>query len=216
MSKSVNSNVSIAVIDYGSSNLGSVMRTFQHLDLSPQIVVDPEQLGAFDAIILPGVGSASFVLPHLRSSGMFDAIKHEATKGKGVFGICLGYQLLFKHQAEAKNELGFSFLHGDVEHLRSAAHGCKKIPNINWSSVYFNSNPSLKIDFQNAFFYFSHSYFVNTVDPYKVLAKSLIDGAFEMVCVAGDENIIGCQFHPEKSGPHGLEFLRWALCKILQ
>lgn len=201
----------IAIIDFGFGNLASVQKAFFSLGHRATVVQDSDDLIMFDRVILPGVGSFETASFRLRQSGMFEAILEFAKSGKSLLGICLGMQLLAttseecKQTEPAKSVQGLDLIHGEVISLRSL--GVKsRVPHVGWNSLHQNQHSCLfetipdKTDV-----YFVHSFGFVPEDSSVLLAYTEHD--IQISALVAKENVVGCQFHPEKSGRAGYVFL---------
>jgi imidazole glycerol-phosphate synthase subunit HisH len=178
----------VVVVDYGAGNTRSVCAALTHLDRESVITSDPHAIRDAEHVILPGVGSARSAMAHLNETGAAKALRKRFRDGGTTLGICLGMQLAMEHSDEGGGVDGLALLEGDVVLLREG-----RIPRLGWSVV----------EPWGEAFYFAHSYAVRStrevasVDGVTVAVRS---GAF-----------LGVQFHPEKSGAAGLEFLEQCL-----
>ncbi|MEZ4532519.1 MAG: imidazole glycerol phosphate synthase subunit HisH [Thermomicrobiales bacterium] len=187
----------IAIIDYGAGNLRSIRRALETNGAETVITSDPDVVRKADAVVLPGVGHAGHAIGEIERRGLTPAIQESVESGKPFLGICVGMQVLFEHQQEGDIQ-GFGFLHGNVRQIEGAA----KLPHIGWNQV-STGNPDDGID--EGYFYFVHSFVANPTDPQDVAATSTYGEEFPVVVKRG--NVWGTQFHPEKSGPAGIDFL---------
>ena len=160
------------------------------------------------------MGSAVNALKVLHETGLFEEIDFEKKKGKGIIGICLGYQLFYNKIAEANNENGLGFFNGNVEHLSNLEGYSDKVPNIGWYRVFHANQDHSRFPGHTNSFYFAHSYTPCLTDEVNNLAYTSLSG-HKIISVSQKDNVMGCQFHPEKSGTKGLEFLEWLINQIL-
>jgi glutamine amidotransferase len=214
----------IAVIDPGSGNLASVRRALERVvreaGVAAEIAVTTEAdvLRAADRIILPGQGAFAACRRGLDAlPGMVEALTEQVlTKGKPFLGICVGMQLMAARGLEFTTTAGLGWLPGDVVALDSAsafkAAGLK-VPHMGWNelAIAATSHPVLAGISQGAHAYFVHSYKMACAEPSDILAS--VDYGGPIAAVVGRDNLIGTQFHPEKSQETGLRlianFLRW-------
>ncbi len=187
----------IAIIDYGAGNLRSIRRALETNGADTVVTSDPETIQKADAVVLPGVGHAGHALGEIERRGLTAAITDSVESGKPFLGICLGMQLLFEHQQEGDVE-GFGFLKGSVRQIE----GAEKLPHIGWNRV---ATTSVDDELSGGYFYFVHSFAAAASDPSDVTATATYGEAFPVVVKHG--NVWGTQFHPEKSGPAGIDFL---------
>ena len=200
----------IAVIDYGVGNLFSLCSSLDAIGAETVVTCDPDVVRAADKIILPGVGALSDAIAKLRESGMDKLIIEEANRGKPLFGICLGMQMLFEKSYEYGEHDGLGLLHGSVVGMEGRLPSELKIPHIGWNYLKFDrEHPLFKYINEGDFVYFVHSYYA--VDCDESLIASTEYGKMLTAAVALG-NVAGTQFHPEKSGEVGLKILK-AFCE---
>jgi imidazole glycerol-phosphate synthase subunit HisH len=177
--------VNVAVCGYGAGNVRSVEIAFRRLGV--EIVDDAD---AADIAVLPGVGSARSAMAGLRARGYDAVLRDRFEGGRPVLGICLGLQLALEWTDEGGGVQGLGFLPGRATRLRDG-----RVPRIGWAPV----------DGRDAF-YFAHSYAAETPS-----ATAWSEG---IVAEARFGSFVGCQFHPEKSGPAGAAYLEEVLCRF--
>lgn len=197
----------IGIIDYGMGNLHSVQNACRHLGLESVISGDPEVLASCELLILPGVGAFGDLMKNLKSTGLDQLIEQEVRqKKKPMLGICLGMQALFESSEENGLQDGLGFLKGKVTGMKN--YGIR-IPEIGWNELVVRSSHPLKSRLsERPFAYYDHSYYAASVDPDDLIAYSEY-GPYLIPGLVGRENVIGAQFHPEKSGTDGLKILEW-------
>jgi glutamine amidotransferase len=186
----------IAIIDYGAGNLRSIRRALETNGAETVITSDPDVVRSADAVVLPGVGHAGHAIGEIERRGLSPAIKDSVESGKPFLGICVGMQVLFEHQQEGDTQ-GFGFLKGNVRSIEGAV----KLPHIGWNRVSSGEDGELN----EGYFYFVHSFVAQPSNPDEVAATSSYGEEFAVLVKSG--NIWGTQFHPEKSGPAGIDFL---------
>jgi glutamine amidotransferase len=193
----------VAVIDYGLGNLGSVRRAIAELGAEPVLADKPEQLAAADRVILPGVGSFADGMALLGKRGWVDPLRELQ---KPLLGICLGMQLLASRGTEGGETEGLDLIPGDVVGLETL--GCElRIPHVGWNSVEVkDSNRILRGITGGTDFYFVHSYVLQPRQQADVVAKTSY--GVPVTAVVGRGNVMGTQFHPEKSSKAGFRVLR--------
>ena len=200
----------IAIIDYGVGNLFSLVSSFKMIGADAVITGDPEVIRRADKLILPGVGAFADAIAKLRESGLDKVLREEAAKGKELMGICLGMQLLFEKSMEYGEHEGLGLLRGSVVPMEGVIPSELKIPHIGWNALHFQKDHKLmKYIKENDCVYFVHSYYA--VDCEDSLLATAEYGK-ELTAMVGKNNVMGCQFHPEKSGAVGLNILR-AFCE---
>ncbi|MGC9143945.1 imidazole glycerol phosphate synthase subunit HisH [Hydrogenobaculum sp.] len=192
----------IGIIDYGMGNLGSVFKAFDKVGLNPKIVRNEKELRACDSLCLPGVGAFKDAMDNLKSAGLIESILDFIKSGKPFIGICLGYQLLFEKSYEFGEHEGLSIFKGDVRLFPVGV----KIPHVGWNQLWVNKKDGIFKNVENgAFVYFVHSYYVNPQD--KNIVSTYTDYNVDFASSVEYENVVGLQFHPEKSQEVGLKIL---------
>ena len=207
--------MSTVVIDYGIVNLKNILRSFEYIGVPIDSAVDPDQVLKADRIILPGVGAFASGMNELRTRGMDEAVKCIANAGRPVLGICLGMQMLLDSSIEYGQHQGLGLIPGSVVPIptNSVGMGRRKIPHIGWNALRYPSHASswknscLNRAPEGSFFYFVHSFMVVPKNCRHILAQCIYEGLPVNAAIKRD-NITGLQFHPERSGPMGLEILR--------
>ena len=195
----------IGLIDYGMGNLHSVQRAFERLGAQLVPVLDASAMEGCDALVLPGVGAFDPAMERLERSGLSAAIRQWCAAGRPLLGICLGLQLLFERSDEGSAR-GLGVLAGAVRALpRSPGH---PVPHMGWEPLLpATPSPLLPAGAPPCWVYFVHSYAAAPSDPSCITAEVAFAGT--TVTAAVWQGAVGaCQFHPEKSGPHGQAILR--------
>jgi imidazole glycerol-phosphate synthase subunit HisH len=197
----------IGIIDYGMGNLFSVSKALERLNAPYFISDDSEKLMNANGLILPGVGSFRDAMLRLNELGISELIKRYADTGKPLLGICLGMQLLFEESEENGFTRGLGLLSGQVKRFpgRTKEGMDYKVPHMGWNKLFFKRSSIILNNVSESYVYFVHSYYVNTSDEEVLIASS--DYQIEVPAVVGKENIIGMQFHPEKSSRLGMQLL---------
>ena len=200
----------IVIIDYNLGNLFSVKQACELVGFNTIITDVIEEVNTADAIILPGVGSFATAMNNLNKKNLIEPLIRFANSGKPFIGICLGMQLLFSESKEFGSTKGLNILKGSIKKFPINNEGKKNIiPQIQWNKIKKltknKSNFSLleNID-NNSYMYFVHSFYCEPKNTSNISATTYY-GGIEYPCVVNDKNIIGIQFHPEKSGNMGLE-----------
>ncbi len=191
----------IAIVDYGAGNLRSVTNAIAKLGYQPKVTSSPDEVLDAQAVILPGVGAAADTMENLKKLGMVDSIVQLIAEERPFFGVCIGLQILCTGTEEGGGHKCLNVIPGQVRKLPPGL----KVPHMGWNQVKQRiSHPIFDGIPDEASFYFVHSYYVDSDD------KSLIAGETEYgipICsVVAGGNLIGTQFHPEKSGELGLKF----------
>ncbi len=200
----------IAVIDYGAGNLFSLCSSLESIGASVTVTADKAQLRLADKLILPGVGAFEDAAKKLRVLGLDRAVKEEAAAGKDILGICLGMQMLFEKSYEYGEHEGLGLLTGSVVPLEGNIPASFKIPHIGWNALHIQRKSRLlRYVREEDCVYFVHSYFAANCSD-SVIATA--EYGLELTAAVEKGNVMGCQFHPEKSGKIGLAILR-AFCE---
>ncbi len=200
----------LAIIDYQAGNLTSVKRALLHENIECMITANENDLQSADGVIFPGVGAAASAMRYLSESGLDTVIKGLVASGKPMLGICLGCQIILETSQEnnGTNTLGIVEGHCrqfDPTWLDETGQPIT-IPHMGWNSVRRHTDCVLFTDIpQNAQFYFVHSFFPAPAPQY-VIATST--HGKEFCSVLGRDGFWAVQFHPEKSGQHGLQLLK--------
>jgi glutamine amidotransferase len=200
----------IAIIDYGVGNLFSLVSSLKMIGADAVVTGDPDVIRQADKLILPGVGAFADAAAKLRESGLDVLIREQAAEGKEIMGICLGMQLLFERSMEYGEHEGLGLLKGSIVPMEGVIPTTLKIPHIGWNALHFKkSHKLMKYIKENDCVYFVHSYFATDCED-SLLATA--EYGKELTAMVGKDNVMGCQFHPEKSGTVGLNILR-AFCE---
>ena len=193
----------IVVIDYGLGNIRSVRKGLEHAGADVVISKEPADVRDADGVILPGVGAFSDAMKNIVP--FLDVIEEYVASGRPMLGICLGQQLLMAHSEEGQKTDGLDLVSG---HVVRFPHTDLKVPHMGWNSLtieqdhpFFNNIPD------GTYVYFVHSFYVDA-DPVHTLASCEYGIRFAASVVNEAGNVIGTQFHPEKSGEMGLQMLR--------
>jgi glutamine amidotransferase len=194
-------SLQIGICDYGVGNLRSVERALRASGAEAVISDQPETIAACAGVVLPGVGAFAVAARALNNRGLGEAVRHVASTGRPVLGVCLGHQLLFEHSDEGSGGSGLSLLPGEVTRLAPGAG--MKVPHMGWNTLTTIAAASTLLAGVNAgsYVYFVHSYAAAPA-PGDVAATTDYGGTFAAAVERG--NIAGTQFHPEKSGAAGL------------
>ena len=189
----------IAIVDYGAGNLRSVTNAITRLGYESKITSNPGEVLNARAVILPGVGAAADTMKSLKKLGLASLICQLIAEGRPFFGVCIGLQILFSGTEEGGGHECLGVIPGRVRRLPSGL----KIPHMGWNQVKQRvSHPVFDGIADEANFYFVHSYYVETNDKSLVVGET--DYGIPICSVMARGNLIGTQFHPEKSGEFGL------------
>lgn len=213
--------MNITVIDYGLSNLLSVQHAFAHFGAQVQVTGDPDVVRAADALVLPGVGAFKDGMAGLERCGLIEPLREKVAAGTPLLGICLGMQMLFEESEEFGTYQGLGLIPGRVVRIPDTDADGKpqRVPHISWDPLLpaggradFAGTPLQGVT-PGQECYFIHSYEAKPTDEADRLADTLYGG--RRVCAAAMRGkVIGCQFHPEKSGPVGLSIIREYLAML--
>lgn len=198
----------IAIVDYGSGNVGAIADVFRQLKVPHKITNDLDELRAADRYILPGVGAFDTTMRTLRQSGLIEVLDHEVlVSKKKILGICVGMQILGESSEEGDLP-GLGWISGRIRKIdKSKINSSPKLPHMGWNSIRLNSTTSLfsDVDVERGF-YFLHSYYFDANLSENVLATVEYGESFPCGVISG--NVIGLQFHPEKSHSNGIAIFR--------
>ncbi|SEQ95819.1 imidazole glycerol phosphate synthase subunit HisH [Piscibacillus halophilus] len=196
----------ISIIDYGAGNLRNVKHALDLLGLESFITDNPEDLSQAKGMILPGVGAFGQAMEQLREKGFVQKIIEEAESGKPLLGICLGMQLLFDKSYEHGEHEGLGLISGEVVRFETDL----KVPHMGWNQLetaeHYENHPIVKGITNGDYVYFVHSLFARTSKNKDELFKTEYDQFFTSAVMK--ENVIGMQFHPEKSSKVGMQLLK--------
>jgi glutamine amidotransferase len=192
----------IAIVDYGMGNRRSVEKALEHVDADPRLTADHGTIRDAGGIVVPGVGAFPEAMRRFRAAGLDDLLRERAQAGVPLLGLCLGMQLLFDASDEHEGAAGLSLLPGRVTALRAP-----RIPHIGWNLVTFERPSSLTEGLGDAAaFYHVHSLAPEPANPDDVVGRGEYGERFVSIVERG--NVMGVQFHPEKSSRDGLALLR--------
>ncbi|MGP8319775.1 MAG: imidazole glycerol phosphate synthase subunit HisH [Methanosarcinaceae archaeon] len=193
----------IVIIDYGVGNLRSVRKGLEYAGASPIISSNPKEILDADGVILPGVGAFIDAMEKIES--LREVIYEYVDCGKPVLGICLGQQVLMNKSYEGGLTEGLGIVPGRVIRFPRTD---LKVPHMGWNSINITQDhPFFKGVSDGTYVYFVHSYYVDT-DSAHILASCKYGTRFAASVINNAENVIGTQFHPEKSGSVGLDMLK--------
>ena len=198
----------ISIIDYGSGNIGAIERLCQLSDIGFERVSDPDTISAATSLILPGVGAIDTVMESLHTSGVAEAIHSAVDSGRTtLLGICVGMHALARRSGEGEAEC-LSLIDGDVERFDPAKIEVQaKLPHMGWNSLAAPA-PHHLLDGIDLIcgFYFLHSFRYANTAPDEVVATADHGGGFP--AIVGKDNVLGVQFHPEKSHGNGVRLIK--------
>lgn len=196
----------IGIIDYGLGNIQSVKNAvlYHNPEVEVSLISQPENIKFFDKLILPGVGAFGDAIKLIQNIGWDSAILEEASKGKHILGICLGMQLLSSKSYEFGEYNGLNLIPGEV--IKFSIPSNYRVPHIGWNNVQFKRDHTLAKDIiVNSDFYFVHSFHFKCYNEEHELAVTKYGISF--TSVVAKDNVMGVQFHPEKSQGIGLKLI---------
>ena len=202
----------IAIVDYGVGNLFSLKSSLAMIGADAIVTGRADELRAAEKIILPGVGAFEDAANKLRMTGLDAVVVEQAKEGKQLLGICLGMQMLFERSFEYGEHKGLGLIAGDVIDMRPMIPASLKVPHIGWNALKLKApvHPLFRGISEGDCVYFVHSYYASRCEE-DVIATTEYGASLTAAVARG--NVMGCQFHPEKSGKVGLNILR-AFCEL--
>ncbi len=199
----------LAIVDYGVGNLFSLKSSLAHIGVSTSVTGDAAELRRAERIILPGVGAFPDAAEKLRSSGLAAVVQEEARQGKPLLGICLGMQLLFEKGYEYGAHDGLGLLPGNIRPIAPIIGEGLKVPHIGWNALSFPKDkpkaPLFSQVEEGECVYFVHSFAAMECE---IAVTATAEYGVVLTAAAGCGNVMGVQFHPEKSGDVGLRILK--------
>ena len=197
----------VTIIDYGMGNIGSITNMIKRIGYSAEVSSDITQIQAATKIILPGVGHFDMAMQNIKKLGLFNIIRKKAIEDKTpILGICLGMQIMCKGSEEGTEE-GLGLIDAEVKRFHFLAGLKLKVPHMGWNIVEPIKNYSLFTEMsEEKRFYFVHSYHVVCNDENDIAAAT--NYGYDFTSSFGRDNIMGVQFHPEKSHKFGMQLLK--------
>ena len=193
----------VAVIDYEVGNLANVYNAWKRLGVAVDLTRDPAVIRQADFIELPGVGAIRDAMANLKKFELIPVLEEQVRAGKFFMGVCLGMQALFEKDYEGGEYDCLGFLPGDIVPFRTTL----KVPHMGWNELEFRGSHWLQKGLPaHPYVYFVHSYHKSPADSPDVIATADYGQAVPAIC--GRDNVLGFQFHPEKSGPVGAQLLQ--------
>jgi glutamine amidotransferase len=191
----------IAIVDYGIGNLGSAAKAFRHVGAETVLTGDPEVLRQADTLVLPGDGAFGAAMDELRRRGLLPVLQEAVAAGRTLLGICVGMQLLFEHSEEHGSHRGLGLLPGRVRRFK----GDLPVPHMGWNRLRRRQvHPLLQGLEDLSYVYFVHSYYCEAKEDALVASS---DYGRDFAAIVGKGNVLGVQFHPEKSQGVGLHMI---------
>lgn len=202
----------VGVVDYGAGNIANVIRAFESQGIDASLATSSSSLDNFSHLVVPGVGAFNYGIKNLRNRNLADELLNLVAKERPVLGVCLGMQLFAQIGYENGPSVGLGLLEGVVAHLSALGEvePREKIPHTGWSSLEPTDIPRVSSISLPRTAYFNHSYFLSGARTSQIIATTSF-GGFSIPAVVKSGSLLATQFHPEKSGKQGLEFLSgWA------
>jgi glutamine amidotransferase len=204
----------VVVIDYGVGNLLSVKRALEHWGEDVVVSSNSDVILSASKVVLPGVGAFANGMGELEKAGLVDTVKQVAEKGTPLLGICLGMQMLFDESEEFGTTIGLGLIPGKVKQIPTSSKESDliKIPHIGWNALEKNtliewSDSILDNSLEGDELYFVHSFMAHPESKDDLLATCNYK-EIQITAVVQKNNVMGCQFHPEKSGATGLKIMK--------
>lgn len=204
----------VAIVDCGMGNLYSVQQACHAAGVRAEITSEPKRVQDADGIVLPGVGAFGDAMETLRRHDLVDPLQEAARQEKPFMGVCLGFQLMASHSEEFGRHDGLGLVAGSVVRLENGQAPTErvKVPQVGWNRIWGgDAGPSGRwagtaLDGipEGAYMYFVHSFHVRPNDD-GIVASRTRYGPNDIVSAIRRGNLFGCQFHPERSGPLGLQ-----------
>lgn len=193
----------VVIIDYNVGNVKSVLNACNRIGINAIISRDKDEIKKAKGIILPGVGSFPVAMENLKKYDLIDILNDRKKNNIPILGICLGMQILFEKGFEVKKIDGLAYLKGNVNLIQTS----QKLPHMGWNQLVFNKNDNiLKYISELDDVYFVHSYMADFNSDEVVCYTEY--GNVQIPAIVRKNNVIGCQFHPEKSGEVGQNILK--------
>jgi imidazole glycerol-phosphate synthase subunit HisH len=193
----------LAILDYGMGNLRSVAKALEHVGARPELTNDHARVREAEGVVLPGVGAMPKAMDRVRRLGLDELLRERVDAGLPLIGLCMGMQLLFESTTELGGAEGIGLLDGPVEQLDAPG---LKVPQIGWNPVAWRRESALNAGLPDpCAFYHANSFAPRPARHADVLGTAEYGSEFVSAVARG--RVYGVQFHPEKSGPHGLSLL---------
>lgn len=196
----------ITIIDYGLGNLASILNMIKKVGGSAKLSSNSQDIDQATKLILPGVGHFAAGMQNLKASGLDTVLKKKTERDAvPLLGICLGMQLLTSHSEEGDVE-GLGFIPARTRRFNFTPPHTLKVPHMGWSDVQPKNHPLFEGINETPRYYFVHSYYASCDSPENSIATCHYGQTFD--CAIGKENIMGVQFHPEKSHRFGMQIFK--------
>ncbi len=203
-------SLQVTLVDYGCGNILSITRALEACGAKVILTHDANTILQADRLVLPGVGAFGHCINMIKDRGLLSPLLAYFEKQRPVLGICVGMQMLLTESEEYGNHAGFGVIPGKVVKIESNKLKRKRIPSIGWSKIAMNNCQNRYdtfLDLSNEWFYFVHSYVARPMEAQFCLGEYEYQEE-QITALIAKDNIIGCQFHPEKSGQAGLTFFK--------
>ena len=208
---SIYKNIKVGIIDYKLNNLFSIYNALKKIGYNTKIIdAEVKNYNSYDLVVLPGVGSYGSAMKYIKAYNINNKINEFIENKKFFFGICLGMQLLLEKSTEFKDTNGLGIIKGSVKHLKKDKNN--PVPHIGWNNLINVKKNEFNLEKKDNF-YFVHSLYCSPKDKKHVLSETKY-GKNKFCSAIRDNNILATQFHPEKSGPSGINLLK-GLKKLL-
>ena len=199
----------ITIVDYGAGNILSLKRALEYLSFNVEVVSDPGSINNASYLILPGDGAFGYAVKKLKDKKIYESVINHIFHQKPFLGICIGMQLLMTKSSEFGEHKGFNIIQGKITKIVKSKN--IKVPSIGWSEIIINDKhnklgPINFKEFNKKSFYFVHSYKAEVKNDNDLIGY-YFHGKNKVSAIIGKENVIGAQFHPEKSGKLGLKLI---------
>jgi len=197
----------IGLIDYGMGNIHSVRKAIETLQEEVLLIKDKNQINQCKALVIPGQGSFDPAIENLNKTDLIFNIKDWIERGNHFLGICLGLQILFENSEEGFSE-GLGLIKGKIKKIPHIEN--QKIPHIGWCNLIHQKESKLiKSNLADNWVYFDHSYYASPLNK-KIISANVEYGSIHLTAIIEKDNLVACQFHPEKSGKTGESILlKW-------
>ena len=209
----------VTIVDYGVGNILSIRRAIEKAGSETIVERDPQKIAIADRLILPGVGAFGHATRELQNHELREPVIEFARSGKPLLGICVGMQMLFDRSHEMGEHVGLGLIPGEVKRIpvSSVTGEPVKIPHIGWAPLMTNNESKWKTSMLSkiqpgAWCYFVHSFVANADERQHLIAHTEYS-SHKLTAFVERDNIAGCQFHPEKSGPTGLSIME-SFCAV--
>ena len=197
----------IGLIDYGMGNIHSVRKAIETLQEEVLLIKDKNQINQCKALVIPGQGSFDPAIENLKKTDLIFNIKDWIKRGNHFLGICLGLQILFENSEEGFSK-GLGVIKGEIKKIPHIEK--QKIPHIGWCNLIQKKESKLiKSNLASNWVYFDHSYYASPTNE-KIISANVEYGSIHLTAIIEKDNLVACQFHPEKSGKTGESILlKW-------